>query len=194
MDSTVAYKNDENCEWPWNRPQKHFRNRSKWPSRQEKKGPADRREWRPGRKADVGTDFKADAEKPVGASLNNHTAALNMAAKSSGWDATPLDGPDPWALPAETVIPAPQDEWVVEDPNAPLRLTSLNLATYCNSVDDFFVKAKSSQEYHANEKRKKITAWVMSGTEEEKVPNLKGKGVRKSWEPFRVRTYPGAYS
>ena len=126
------------------------------------------------------------------------------------WGTTPVDtSPNPWAAdPApvdvdwgdmeSSLIPAPQEEeWVYQDPNAPLELTSLNLAAYCSPVDDWNTKMKNSKQYHQLKKQEKVTKWVMEGTEEEDPPNLKLNDVRPLWKPFSNRSphaLPGAYS
>jgi len=139
------------------------------------------------------------------------TVDIRRETKETPRGTTPVDtSPNPWATePApvdvnwgdieSTMVPALQEEWEYQDPNAPLQLTSLNLAACCNPVDpqdEFYAKARSSQEYHQSKKKKRIEDWVMHGTEEMKTPNLKFKGVRQLWKPFSNRAHllPGAYS
>jgi len=135
--------------------------------------------------------------------------AWEQSKEAPDWGTTPVDpGPNPWATdPApvdvnwgdmeRSLIPVPQEEWVYQDPNAPLELTSLNLAAYCSPMDDDWnTKIKNSKQYHQLKKQEKVTKWVMEGTEEDR-PNLEGKGVRPLWKPFSNRSphaLPGAYS
>lgn len=95
-----------------------------------------------------------------------------------------------------SVIPAPQEEWVVEDEDALSKLTSLNLAARCYPVYDWNTKAKGPQEYHQMIKKQNIEKWVMEGTEEEEPLNMNFKGIRQLWKPFSnvSHTLPGAYS
>ena len=139
------------------------------------------------------------------------TVDIRRETKETSRGTTPVDtSPNPWVTePApvdvnwgdieSSMAPALQEEWEYQDPDAPLQLTSLNLAAYCNPVDpldEFYPKAKSSQEYHQSKKKKRIEDWVMHGTEEKKPPNLKFKGARQLWRPFSNRAHllPGAYS
>lgn len=128
-----------------------------------------------------------------------------------GWDATPADtSANPWATDpapvdanwsdtAGCLIPTPPEgeEWVYQDPNAPLELNSLNLAAYCSPVDNWDKEIKNARQYHQLKRQEGVTKWVMGGTEEEVPPNLKVKGVRPLWKPFNSRSphsLPGAYS
>ena len=119
--------------------------------------------------------------------------------------------PDPWG--DEPITPSPDvilkwnpkvqlppehdvvEEWVYEDPNAPPKLTSLNVASYCNPIHDWFTKSRTLEEYQAQMKRLSITEWVLHGTEESRVSIWGQKGVRKPWKPFSNKGWlPGAYS
>ncbi|KAF8444424.1 hypothetical protein BGX38DRAFT_1197750 [Terfezia claveryi] len=126
------------------------------------------------------------------------SGVLATPAGTNPWATDPAPVDANWGDMASCLIPAPQEEeWVYQDPNAPLELNSLNLAAYCSPVDDWNTIITNAKQYHQLKRQERVTKWVMGGTEEEDPPNLKVKGVRQIWKPFSNRSphaLPGAYS
>ena len=186
----------------WTRGGRSNRGRNQWPSNASKQVKKSNSWDKP-----IAASLPSESEKGP---MKQDANAWEQPSGALGWDATPADtSTNPWAAdpaPADVnwgdmencLIPAPQEEeWVYQDPNAPLELNSLNLAAYCSPVDDWNTIMKNARQYHQLKRQERVTKWVMGGTEEGDLPNLKVKDMRPLWKPFSHRSphaLPGAYS
>ncbi|KAF8424300.1 hypothetical protein EV426DRAFT_599317 [Tirmania nivea] len=136
-------------------------------------------------------------EQPSGA-LDWGATPADTSTNQNPWATDPAPVDVDWGDMASCLTPAPQEEeWVYQDPNAPLELNSLNLAAYCSPVDDWNRIITNARQYHQLKRQERVTKWVMGGTEEPSPPNVRLNGVRPLWKPFSNRSphaLPGAYS